>query len=177
MAASPPSLPALPPASGRQPASADERAAMGCFARGLLAVAVGGLLVVGVPALLLFGGLKVLQDRYESPGASEAKARAVVVDYYAAVAAHNWGEAGYAFDPTLTPGEVAAAWYPREAVRGRVAGFTVTAVAIVANVPQGTVTGTVRYADGTTEPVTVPIRRRQGPYNGSNSPNWRLVAP
>ena len=128
-----------------------------------------------VPTVLVIGWLLAIAGIgllvWERPGQSvEGNAKAVVVDYYAAVAAHNWYNGGFAFEYIRPAAAVENLWAQREATHGRVAGFTVTAV----DTAGGTVTGTLRYADGTTTSLSVPIRRRSGPYGAGRY--WYIVA-
>ena len=139
---------------------------------GCLLVLVVGLVAAlfACPGLALFGGVGGIIRT--TSNASEANAQRVAVDYYAAVAAHDWARARAAFEPSPSEAELAALWARREAAGPRVAGFTVATLTL-ADSSTGTVAGTLRYADGTTSPQTVQVRIVKGGWEM----RWGITSP
>lgn len=163
-------VPAPPPGYGAPPPRTSKRIwwiVGGSVAGGLALCCVGLFLMSTLFGVGIFKGVS-------SVAGNVSGAQAAATGYFGEVRGHNWVGARDYLDASLrarTPAAaIEASWTRTEAANGRVTSFSATNTNISTNNGRttATVTGTVRYATGTTEEKIVRLVKE--------GDAWRLPA-
>ncbi len=144
--------------------------------RGLwIGLGIAGLLLlccVGVVGMSAIFGPRLFQ----SAAGNITGAQNAAKGYYDAVGAHSWSKAhGYlskTLGATVSENSLQTLWTAQEISTGRVSSFNVTGTNIASNngVTTATITGTVRYAKGTSDTKTVHLVKENGDWKISTLP-------
>jgi len=128
---------------------------------------VGGLGVLLIVALVLLGVFVVR---------SAGPARDATTGYFIAVKAHDWNAAydhlSASLRATTKPADLQVTWVRREQADGAIMQFTVsdTNVRSVNGQTSATVTGTLSYASGASDPKIVVLAKEDGGWKLSSLP-------
>lgn len=128
---------------------------------------VGGLVLLVIAALVFLG---LFLSRSIGP------ARDATTEYFAAVQAHDWAAAhdhlSASLRATTKPTDLEATWLRREQADGAITQFKAsnTNVSSVNGTSSATVTGTLSYASGASDPKIVMLTKEDGGWKVSRLP-------